>query len=191
MNEAIAAFLGAVIGSGILLFRDWIASAFNARKRAKYLAIRVVTTLDRFTDQCAMIASDDGYLEGGKGEPRLTTAAPTPVIFPDDVDWRSIDHQLAYEILALGNKIYDAEQAINFAANFSTASDPERYIEERRYQYAKLGLEASRLGRNLRDTHDLHRQTFVEWNPEQKLEQTLTEIEAERVRLRELSAAIG
>lgn len=184
MSEAFAAFLGAVIGSGLLLFRDGIASAFNTRKLAKYLAIRVVTTLDRFIDQCALVSLDDGYLEGNRGEATATTETPSPVIFPDDVDWRSIDHQLAYDLLALDNKIYDAKQAINWAADFSSPPDHDEYYEERRHQYAMLGLEAARLARVLRDTHDLPRRVFGEWNPETKLREAQTEIAADRERQR-------
>lgn len=185
MSEAIAAFLGAVIGSGLLLFRDGIASAFNTRKRAKYLAIRVVTILDRFVDQCAVASIDDGHLEGWRDEATVTTDAPAPVTFPEDVDWRSIDHLLAYDLLALDNKIHDAKQAINAASEYSSPPDHDEYYEARRYHYALLGIEAARLARILRDTHDLPRRTFGEWNPETKLQETHAEIAAERKRQRD------
>lgn len=182
MSEAFAAFLGAVIGSGLLLIRDWIANAFNTRKRAKYLAIRVVTILDRFVDQCAAVSVDDGHLEGWHDESTVTTEAPSPIIFPDDVDWRSIDHLLAYDLLALDNKIYDAKQAISAESEHSTPPDHDEYFEARRYHYALLGIEAARLARILRDTHDLPRRTFGEWNPETKLVETKAEIDEDRKR---------
>lgn len=182
MSEAFAAFLGAVIGSGLLLFRDWFASALDTRKRAKYLAIRVVTILDRFVDQCAVVSIDDGNLEGWRDERTVTTDAPAPVIFPADVDWRSIDHLLAYDLLALDNNIHDAKQAISATSEFSSPPDHEEYYEARRYHHALLGIEAARLARTLRDTHDLPRRTFGEWNPETKLHETQAEIAAERKR---------
>ena len=116
MSEAVAALVGAIVGSGIVVVREWLASSADSRKRAKYLAVRVVITLDRFVDQCAVVSLDDGYLEGNRDEATATTEAPSPISFPDDVDWRSIDHQLAYDLLSLDNKLHDAQQAINAAA---------------------------------------------------------------------------
>jgi len=182
MNEAVAAFLGAVIGSGLLLFRDWIASAFNTRRRAKYLAIRVVTILDRFVDQCADVSQDNGYLGNNRGDPVATTDDPSAIIFPDDLDWRSIDHKMAYNLLALDNKIYDANQVISAAGDFASAPDYEEYYDARRLQYSLLGLEAASLARQLRDTHDLPRRTFDKWNPETLLEEARSKILASQER---------
>lgn len=189
MNEGLAAFFGAVIGSGLLLFRDWIATAFTTRKNAKYLAIRVITILDRFVDECAVASMDDGFLEGWNEYAKATTNDPAPVVFPDDLDWRSIDHQLAYNLLALDNKIHDAKQSISAAGEHATPPDYEEYYSERRLQYAVLGLEVAELARILRDTHDLPRRSFGEWNPIARLTETRDEITLERKRWRAEAAA--
>ena len=188
MSEAVAALVGAIVGSCIVVLREWLSSKVDSRKRGKYLAIRVVITLDRFVDQCAIVSLDDGHLEGFREEATATTEDPSPIDFPEDVDWRSIDHQMAYDLLSLDNKLYDARQAINAAADYASAPDYDEYYETRRYRYALLGLEAARLARILRDTHDLPRRTFGEWNPEIKLEETREEIEAERERSKALSS---
>ncbi len=172
MSDGFAAFLGAVIGSGLLLFRDWIAAAYNTRKNAKYLAIRVVTILDRFVDECAQVSIDDGFLEGWNEIAKTTVNDPSPVLFPDDLDWRSIEHQLAYNLLALDNKIHDAKQSISAAGEYASLPDYSEYYDERRLQYAVLGLEVAELARNLRDTHDLPRRSFGDWNPISKLTET-------------------
>lgn len=190
MSEAVAALVGAIVGSGIVVVREWLASSADSRKHAKYLAVRVVITLDRFVDQCAVVSLDDGYLEGNRDEATATTEAPSPISFPVDVDWRSIDHQLAYDLLSLGNKLHDAQQAINAAADYASPPDYSEYNETRRYRYALLGLEAARLARILRDTHDLPRRTFGEWNPESKLQETQKEIEAEREKDKAFSSDI-
>lgn len=190
MSEAVAALVGAIVGSGIVVVREWLASSADSRKHAKYLAVRVVITLDRFVDQCAVVSLDDGYLEGNRDEATATTEAPSPISFPEDVDWRSIDHQLAYDLLSLDNKLHDAQQAINAAADYASPPDYDAYYEMRRYRYALLGLEAARLARILRDTHDLPRRAFGEWNPESKLEETRKEIEAEREKDKSLSPDI-
>ena len=188
MSEAVAALVGAIVGSGIVVVREWLSGKVDSRKRAKYLAVRVVITLDRFVDQCAVVSLDDGYLEGNREEATATTDAPSPISFPEDVDWRSIDHKLAYDLLSLDNKLHDARQAINAAADFASPPDYDLYFETRRYQYALLGLEAAGLARKLRDTHDLPRRTFGEWNPESRLEEARKEIEAERERDKALSS---
>lgn len=173
MSEAIAAFLGATIGSALLLLRDWLSNARQTRSRAKYLAIRVIMPLDRFVDQCAIVSLDDGYLEGNRGDAVATTKTPAPIKFPDDIDWKSIDHSLAFNLLSLENKINDAEQSINDAADFASDPDYEEYFETRRSCYARIGLEAAKLGMTLRDTHDLPRRTFENWNSEKILRETL------------------
>lgn len=190
MSEAVAVVVGAILGSGIVVMREWLAGKVDSRKRAKYLAIRVVITLDRFVDQCAIVSLDDGHLEGFREEATATTKDPSPIDFPEDVDWRSIDHQMAYDLLSLDNKLHDARQAINAAADFASPPDYDLYFETRRYRYALLGLEAARLARILRDTHDLPRRAFGEWNPESKLEETRKEIEAEREKDKALSSEL-
>lgn len=190
MSEAVAALVGAIVGSVIVVVREWLASSADSRKRAKYLAVRVVITLDRFVDQCAVVSLDDGYLEGNRDEATANTEAPSPISFPVDVDWRSIDHQLAYDLLSLDNRLHDAQQAINAAADYASPPDYSEYYETRRYRYALLGLEAARLARILRDTHDLPRRTFGEWNPESKLQETQKEIEAEREKDKAFSSDI-
>ncbi|MFB2533063.1 hypothetical protein ACEYYA_12915 [Paracoccus sp. p3-h83] len=190
MSEAVAALVGAIVGSGIVVLREWLAGKVDGRKRARYLAIRVVITLDRFVDECAIVSLDNGHLEGFREEATATTKDPSPIDFPEDVDWRSIDHQMAYDLLSLDNKLHDARQAINAAADFSSPPDYDEYFETRRYRYALLGLEAARLARILRDTHDLPRRTFGEWNPEIKLQENRKEIEAERERHKALSSDI-
>lgn len=137
--QAIFGLIGVVIGGFLTLLRDtW--SEWRARRRhARYLAIRVVIALDRYVEKCADVATDDGLSQGqpnADGYLEEQVALPPAPTFPPDLDWKSIDHDLAYRLLSLSNEAEAADRTIGFASENAFPPD----LEERQYQYAKLGL---------------------------------------------------
>lgn len=171
MTEAMAAFFGAFVGVGVMVIRDWVANSIAERQRAIYLAIRVVNALDPFVDDCAAVCQDNGYLGPAteRGEADTTTEAPNAPRFPNDLDWRSIDHRLTFDILSLENKVSIAVKETAVASDNAFPPDYGEYFSIRSRAYTVLGLEAARIARNLRDIHDLPRRTFSGWNPEEIL----------------------
>ena len=102
--SAASGLVGVVVGAAL----PWLRDAWNNKRNARYLAIRVVCVLDDFLDQCTDIVGDDGLsLEqrNADGELRPQVSQPTGLLLPNDVDWRSIDHELMYSILALPSRI--------------------------------------------------------------------------------------
>ena len=176
-----AAFFGAILGTSVLILRDWIAHRVSQRQRATYLAIRVVNSLDPFVDACAEACRDNGYLGPPRDseEAEQTTKTPTAPSFPSDLDWQSIDHRIAFDILSFENKVADAEKDTDIAAEFAFAPDYGEYYSTRSRAYTALGLEAARIARVLRDTHHLPRRAFGRWNPEQVLETRKKELDEE------------
>jgi hypothetical protein len=170
MSEAIAAFLGAVIGSTVTAGGDWIAYRFTTRQRAAYLTIRVVNELDPFVDKCALVAIDDGALSRGLPDRIVDIETPEAPRFPDDLDWRSIDPQIAFNLLSLNNKLEQARRDVGLAMEYAeTENDLDQYYDTRRNAFAKLGIEAAEIGRGLRETYGLPRRSFDRWNPEEEL----------------------
>ena len=101
---AASGVLGVVVGAALPLLRD----AWNNRRRARYLAIRIVCVLDEFLDECKNVVGDDGLSSGQRtadGCLEAQVSQPKGLPLPDDVDWRSIDHGLMYKILALPSRI--------------------------------------------------------------------------------------
>lgn len=96
MLEAIFGLIGVFVGSAISWFQTFWNNKQAAAKNARYLAIRVVCILDKFLEDCIEVVKDDGLSYGqrsAEGELRPQVNTPTPPVFPEDVDWKSIDHE--------------------------------------------------------------------------------------------------
>ncbi len=161
--------LGAVLTTFLTLFKDrWMASQIQERQ-AYYLAIRVVCVLDQYMESCAQVACDDGLGEGELG-PNANTIfqveEPQKPTYADDIDWRSIDADLMYRILSFPNEIDDADKAISGEWDSGGAVCA---INERQYQYAKLGLTAASITDELRQRYAIPLRTFSEWSPVETL----------------------
>ncbi|MBM0105831.1 hypothetical protein JM946_13910 [Steroidobacter sp. S1-65] len=114
MSEQISVALiglgGVVVGAFLTPIIEAVKAWYASRKHARYLAIRVVCILDQFIDACADVVADHG--EEDEAGIYTYDPLPDPPSFPDDVDWRSIDSKLMYEILSLPNKAESARRAI-------------------------------------------------------------------------------
>lgn len=156
--------IGVVIGAALPLLRD----AWNKRRQARYLAIRIVCVLDEFLDECTNVVGDDGLSFGQRsadGRLEAQVSQPKGLPLPDDVDWRSIDHGLMYEILALPSRIERDNRFISFEAEHAFPPDYRQFFEERQYRYACLGLDVAGLTQTLRSTYGIPEQETGEWDP--------------------------
>jgi len=108
MNESLNTILAVVVGGVIATLVPWLRESINQRqirqKDAQYLAVRVVVVLDKFVEECARAVADNGLSFGQRDQDGcLSPQVPVPkqVLLPDDVNWRSIDHDLAYDLLSI------------------------------------------------------------------------------------------
>lgn len=148
-DTPIYTLIGVVIGAAIPFLRDVYFHSFQREKDAEYLAVRVICELDTFVNICLNVIYDDGR-EMGRGEftsggeehfpPKYTP--PKTLDFPPNLDWKSIDANLMYRILALPNKLTYTYKYIKFASEISFAPDYEELYWARYMGYADLGLEA-------------------------------------------------
>lgn len=171
-SDAVFGLLGVLVGALLTTSKD-IWGYFAGQKRiARYLAIRVVCVLDAYVEKCAGVVLDDG-LAYGQRDPNgyLSPQVPLPPApeFPDDLDWKSIDHALAYEILSIPNEVASAEAAVAFAWDVASPPDFDEAFEERVLRYASIGLKAHSITSRLRNKYGLPAQDFGEWNPVQRL----------------------
>jgi hypothetical protein len=86
--SAISSFLAVLVGTALV---PSVRSYFSRRQAARYLAIRVVCTLDKYVYDCAMVASDMGQ-ENYQGVTESQVSAPPTPSYPSDLDWHSIDY---------------------------------------------------------------------------------------------------
>ncbi|MGO9594777.1 MAG: hypothetical protein ACLQFT_20705 [Steroidobacteraceae bacterium] len=188
MNQAVfgavVGIVGVVIGSFLTLLREtWSDSRMRAR-HARYLAIRVVCTLDKYVENCAEVVSDDGLCMGQRDKEGCLQAqvpTPPPLAFPDGLDWKSIDHALMYRLLSMPNEAEAADRKIDFVSQYVAGPpDFEEFFEERRDKYATLGLAAFALTQEMRTKYDIPQQTLGEWNPAERLAKAKEQVEKDR-----------
>lgn len=184
MSDAWIGFCGVLIGAFVALSKDIWLERRNRAKNAHYLAIRVVTLLDPFIEGCAAVASDDGLCEGYRNaddclEPQVPE--PTFDLHGLDVDWKSIPADFSYKILNLPRLASKTTDRVNDA--FSWDSPPlDQSMEYRREQYAALGLKAADIASDLRKRYHLPSPDDGEWNPVEKMRQTIAVFEERRQR---------
>lgn len=185
MQAALAGAIVGAIGGGFLAFfaQGWFER--GTRKRtARHLAIRIISILDAYLVTCVRVVEDDGLSYGQRDEhgclvPQVST--PPPPCFPEELDWKSIDHRLMYRLLLMPNEAQSANDKIASVWEYVAGPpDYDEFFEERQEQYSSLGLRAFELAQELRTTYDIPAQRFDEWNPVDRLRKAKQEIEVYR-----------
>lgn len=174
--EAICGLIGVLLGSGIPWFQSYWLNKRETDKSAKYLAIRIVCILDKYLDDCTEVVKDDG-LSYGQRTPDGCLApqikVPAPPVYPDDVDWKSIDHELMYKLLSLPSEIADGDRMISFAWDITGPPDFEDWFDERKFQYSQFGLMAYKLSNDLSNKYGIKKKTYSDWDPVSDLKREL------------------
>lgn len=176
MSEFFAAFAGAVIA----LIGTYFLNRKDTERAARYLAIRVVCILDKYLEDCVSTVKDDGLSYGqrtpeGYLEPQVKS--PGAPIFPNDVDWKSIDHSLMYEILSFPSDVEAADRGIAFTWDMvAFPPDYEEGFDDRAFHYAQFGLRAYELARKLRKEYKIPDKEYGDWNPVSELKEELIKI---------------
>lgn len=170
--EAVFGLLGTLVGALISSTIPWFQSLYLTKKErarnAKYLAIRVVSILERYSNDCSNVVSDDGTIYGqpseadGSCHPQVKT--PGHITYPEDLDWRSIDHDLMYDLLSLPNMAEFADRAIDASVEHSSPPDYSEIFEERQSQYATLGLQTLDLEEKIRKQFGIKKTNSSEWD---------------------------
>ena len=177
------ALIGVVVGAGITGGKEVLFDWRNRRRNARYLAIRTVCLLDRFIDDCASVAADDGTSQGqpagkdGCYESQVT--APDFEINSLDGDWKAIPQDFMYALISFPMHVEAADHRVSGA--MENSSPPfEDVIDERQFQYAKLGLKAAPLAEKLRRHYQIPARTFEIWNPIEYMHEKLVTLKQQR-----------
>jgi hypothetical protein len=179
----IGVILGALLTGLIPWIREWRLEHLKRDREARYLAVRVVCILDRFIEECAEVVIDDG-LDCGQpnpeGELEAQVDLPIEPAFPNDVDWKSINRFIMYEILSIPSDTQRARRRISGASEFAFPPDYKEFFEERQYQFACIGLKAAAAVKQLRETYEINGPDLGRWNPLERMRERKALIEQER-----------
>lgn len=164
MTEALFGFIGVIVGALVPWLQASLESRRTRERDAQYLAIRVACILDKFVEDCAAVAEDEGQ-ENQQGITEATTKTPD-VPYPQDVDWRSIDPELMYSLLSFQNEVRAAEAATAAAWDWEDVPEFTHYFETRSEQYGECGLKAAKLGQELRRIYSIPPNKYPDrWDP--------------------------
>lgn len=165
IGASVAGTLGVTyFGSRLALRTQTTLKKEERDLQAAYLAVRIATVLEPFVIACVGVITDSGVRDAD-GCKHPEARDPT-LVFPDDIDWRSIDPGLAYRILSLPNGIADAKSSVDYVGQeIATPPDHEEWFMERSYQFGKLGLAAHELTAELRDEFSLPKLNDTPYDP--------------------------
>ncbi|CAB3682095.1 hypothetical protein R8871_02569 [Paraburkholderia graminis C4D1M] len=186
--SASAGIIGVLLGNSFVTVKELVVNRSKRRKDTAYLAIIVVSHLDRFANGCSSVAWDDGTSEGrpaGRNEEEYRPTTEPPEFQPLDIDveWKVLPRELMYEILRLPDL---REQIQNRLAGIAEYDNdyPEHaeYFWTRRRDYADLGLRTSELSRRLRRHAGMPAEEPKpgEWNRDGGLRDVVKNIDDER-----------
>ncbi|MGH8251708.1 MAG: hypothetical protein ACREVI_13615 [Steroidobacteraceae bacterium] len=183
MMEAVFGLIGVLVGASLTWIQEAWSDSRTRERHARYLAIRVVCVLDKYVENCADVALDDGLCEGRRNEEGCLepqVSPPSSPAFSEDLDWKSIDHELMYRLLSLPSEAEAANRMIAGASEHADPPDYEEVFEERQYQYAKLGLTAFALAEEIRKKYGIPSQELGDWNPAEQLTKVKGRVEEQR-----------
>jgi hypothetical protein len=196
MMEAWIGLGGVIVGSMITITKDVWLSWINRRRDGSYSAIRLIFILEEYANKCIDVVGDDGTAQGqpagrtDDGEEYLVAQvqSPDPIVFPDDIVWRSLKGSLMHRTLAMATKARSTNRYISASAEHAFRPYLEEFFEPRREGYAQLGLDALELVDDLRKQYGIVIKTRSElgseWDPNGHLRDILDRFEKHRNRVR-------
>jgi hypothetical protein len=182
-----AGIAGVILGNSFVAIKEYFVNRIKDEKDSSYLAILVVSHLDRFANGCMHVAFDDGTSEGrpasNNAEYHQTTLMP-PEFKPLDieVEWKVLPKDLMYDILQIPDKREHIENRHAGIWEFDDAPDHGEFFWARRRDYAELGLHVSAVSKRLRKYAGMQIEEGPpgEWNRGVAMQEIIDKVDAER-----------
>lgn len=186
--SATAGIAGVLLGNSFVAIKEWFVTRSKRKKETAYLAIIVVSHLNRIASDCLNVAMDDGTEygrpAGNHGQEYAPTTKP-PVFRPleIEVEWKVLPPDLMYLILRLPDLIEQIQNKLSGILEFDDDfPDHAEYFWTRRRDFADLGLQVSGLARRLRVyalmPHDDPKQG--EWNRDEEFRNVIATVDGKR-----------
>ncbi|MNK17630.1 hypothetical protein D3C87_358220 [compost metagenome] len=189
--SACAGIGGVLLGNSFVTIKEVVTSRFKRKKDAEYLAIIVVSHLDRFVNGCLQVAHDDGTEEGipaGNNGSYWARTVKEPTLDPLDikVEWKSLPRNLMYAVLRIPDKQEHLTHQLSGIYEFDDFPEYSDYFRARRHGYAELGLEVSAVSEKLRKHAGMPIDKLVPgvWSRERALREIMEKIVEERAAIK-------
>lgn len=171
---------GVLLGSRLTGGRERLAREAKQREDLLFLAVTVSAVLEAFVSDCASVSTDDGTSMGQlsrteDGEEYRSPQVETPKLDFSSlkVAWTALPPEMLDRLHALPAKLRNVESALSDLEEHDW-SPYDEYFEHRQLRYAKLGVNAGQLSREIRLAAGLppeldEEQTVFKWLSEREL----------------------
>lgn len=141
-KEIILAILGTGIVSG---FASFVIDYFRARsgrgRKKMYMCMRVAVALEEYAIRCAELV-DATEAHFAQTNSPLSTNVPDPPVYPEDIDWQSIDPGTAYKAMSFLNECQaqavDARYVYHFEGNPFGIAEATKNSGRKAYELANV-----------------------------------------------------
>lgn len=140
--------LTTLLNQGVGLLREWWINKNRKKSEATYLAMRLAVILEEFAVKCAY-TMQHGEADYKEGAVEFSYNLPTLAPYPQESDWKSLDHKLAAQIMSFPNEISAAEMSCEFQRRH------EGYLFGSSDETIVAGAKACRLAQSLRKKYSL------------------------------------
>lgn len=185
--SATAGITGVLLGNSFVAVKEWWKDSKKDERDSAYLAILVVSHLDRFANRCGHVALDDGTSEGepaGRNREyhQVTVNAPEFLPLEIKVEWKVLPKDLMYDILQIPDKREHIENQLSGVWEFDEPPDYTDFFWTRQRSYAELGLHVSAIAKRLRMYADMPIEASPpgDWNREVSMQEVIDKIGAKR-----------
>lgn len=184
MDNATIGLIGVVLGVFLTVAKEWLFQSRKNRKEVEYLCIQIACMLERFIGGCVEVVQDDGLFYGQYDSDECRSIQVSAPKFEPEmvkVEWKSLPAKIMYEILNFPSQVEAANSKISGAFEYVAGPpDYEEGFEERQYQYALLGIKASKLASRLRNYSRLPEREMDDWDPIHYMKEQIQKIESQR-----------
>lgn len=174
---AAIALLAVAFGALLNGFKDLFVESSKRKRLAWLTAMRLTVILDRYVDECATHATDDGEYNN---EGKLNLRYPEPdLVYPEDLAWTSLKKQIMYGAFSLQVRHNGTISTLNFTAS-EIALDPDRteYFAEKGEMISRRGLDALELIRKIKKKYRVPTAERGNFNPHAIFKREIASYEA-------------
>ena len=152
--ELFSGIAGALLVFFLIWFKEFISDKMKKKREAEYLAIRVITALDKYAAACWTLSNNFKVFSMQVGKKNSILLPKSPV-YPTDINWKSIKHDLVCEILSLHSATEFTDEAVTQSTVKLSDEVLKNHIEFFFENYITYSLRSIKISKALRKKYKI------------------------------------